>query len=232
MGFIRPSNDSSFIPAAYAIDGGTPMNPSFPSANGTFKQSLFTATSLDPNTTHTLSITIVNGSDSTPYSLTNFLVYNPPTGTINKDNQDDRQGHGNSNSKSSPAPNTSTIVAAALAAVFFVLLASIIFVLWWRRRQRIRRARNRAPSMHTSRSIVAQTALLHLRRYLLSIFSVHSHRHGVNSSGHTLSIWWFHRHYRCHQCAGLTRSLSSDRTYTCPIHLHTSRLQTELEGRY
>lgn len=165
--------------------------PSFPSANSTTKQPLFTATALDPNATHYLSITIVNGS--APYSLTNFLVYNPSTISLGNDKQDNSQRHTKSGTKTSSGPNISTIVTAVLASVFFVLLISILFVIWWRRRQRRRLARNRAPSEHTSTWLSCAQLLPCSAdtQCFLFVFSVHSHRHGINSSGHSLSFRWF-----------------------------------------
>lgn len=72
MGFINASDNSNVNPAAYSIDGGSLSTPSFPSANATLKQSLFTATALDPNVTHYVLITVIDGA--VPYSLTNFRL--------------------------------------------------------------------------------------------------------------------------------------------------------------
>lgn len=71
------------------------------------------------------------------------------------------------------------------------------------------------------------------RGYFLSVSSVHSYRHGIDSSSYSISFWWLRdKHHPCHQRARLTRSISSNRTYACPIHLHTSWIQTELKGRH
>lgn len=151
MGFVSLNDDSTIIPASYVIDNGDPAMPSFPSAQHILKQPLFTVTDLDPNATHNLNISIMDGR--IPYSLSNFLVYGSSKVASKIGNKDDANGR--LQSKPSSGSKISTIVAAVLAAVFFIILASVLLLLWWRRRKRMRKrnARSRVPSEHTSMSL-------------------------------------------------------------------------------